>query len=166
MSGIFYSIQTASRSVLPEEDYGRFGEPYDRRVLESVGGKSILTIIHCHGPDLLFDRLARLPGHAWNWEDRTTTPSLAEGKAKVTGAVMGGLDQWRTLRDGTAAAAAAEAKEAVAQTDGIGLIVGPGCVLPANTPDATVAAAVEALGDRSRRSPASPSRASAVTSRR
>lgn len=146
VSGIFYSIQTASRSVLSEEEYARFGEPYDRRVLEAVGGKSILTIIHCHGPSLMFDRLARLPGHAWNWEDRTTPPSLTEGKAKVTGAVIGGLDQWKTLRDGTAAAAAAETKDAVAQTGGIGLIVGPGCVLPANTPDATVAAAVEALG--------------------
>ena len=145
-SGIFYSIQTASRSVLPEEDYARFGEPYDRRVLESVGGQSILTIVHCHGPGLMFDRLARLPGHAWNWDDRATPPSLAEGKAQVTGAVIGGLDQWRTLRDGTAADAAAEARDAVAQTGGSGLIVGPGCVLPANTPDATVAAAIEALG--------------------
>ena len=29
---------------------------------------------------------------------------------------------------------------------GVGLIVGPGCVLPANTPDATLAAVVRALG--------------------
>src|SRR5262249_57253367 len=35
VSGIFYSIQAASRSVNPEEDYARFGEPYDRRVLHA-----------------------------------------------------------------------------------------------------------------------------------
>src|SRR5205807_75681 len=76
LSGIFYSIQAASRSVSSEDDYGRFGEPYDRRVLESVMGKSMLTIVHCHGDRLMFDRLAALPGNAWNWDDRAAGPSL------------------------------------------------------------------------------------------
>src|SRR2546430_9422567 len=69
VSGIFYSIQAASRSAHSEEDYARFGEPYDRRFLESIESRSILTIIHGHGNDLMFDRLASLPGHAWNWDD-------------------------------------------------------------------------------------------------
>ena len=146
VSGIFYSIQAASRSVNTEEAYAEFGEPYDHRVLESVRDRSILTIIHCHGDQLMFDRLARLPGHAWNWDDRATLPSLAEGRAKVPGAVIGGLDQWKALRDGTAEQAAEEAKDAIAQTGGTGLIIGPGCVVPMNTPDATVAAVVRTLG--------------------
>jgi uroporphyrinogen decarboxylase len=144
--GIFYSIQAASRRVGGETDYARFGEPYDRRVLESVQGRSLLTIVHGHGEELMFDRLAKLPGHAWNWDDRATPPTLAEGKARVAGAVVGGLDQWKTLRDGTPEAAAAQVADAVAQTEGIGLIIAPGCVLPSNTPDATVAAVVRALG--------------------
>lgn len=152
-SGIFYSIQAASLSVNTEEDYARFGEPDDRRVLEAVRGRSRLTIVHAHGDRLLFDRLAALPGDAWNWDDRSTPPTLAEGRARVPGAVVGGLDQWRTLRDGTPEAAAAEAREAVAQTGGLGLIVGPGCVLPMNTPDANVAAVVQALGGPLRRIP-------------
>jgi len=90
--------------------------------------------------------LAALPGHAWNWDDRATPPSLAEGRAKTVGAVVGGLDQWKTLRDGTPEQARAEAQDAIAQTRGIGLIVGPGCVLPLDTPDANVAAVVQALG--------------------
>src|SRR5574341_182823 len=146
VSGIFYSIQAASLSVSTEEDYQRFGEPYDRRVLESVGGTSLLTIVHCHGDRLMFERLAGLPGNAWNWDDRATPPSLREGKAKTVGTVIGGLNQWKTLRDGTPEQAADEAREAIAQTGGIGLIVGPGCVLPMNTPDANVAAVVQALG--------------------
>jgi uroporphyrinogen-III decarboxylase len=64
----------------------------------------------------------------------------------VRGAVIGGLDQWKTLRDGTPEAAEAEARDAVAQTGGVGLIVGGGCVVPMNTPDATLAAVVRALG--------------------
>jgi uroporphyrinogen decarboxylase len=146
VTGIFYSIQAASRSVISDEDYARFGEPYDRQVLEAVAGTSALTIVHCHGDRLMFDRLARLPGHVWNWDDRATAPSLRDGRARVPGAVLGGLDQWKTLRDGTPEQAAAEVRDAIAQTDGTGLIVGPGCVLPMNTPDETVAAVVHALG--------------------
>jgi uroporphyrinogen decarboxylase len=153
VSGIFYSIQAASSSVNSADDYARFGEPYDRRVLESVRGASILTIIHCHGDHLMWSRLATLPGHAWNWDDRATQPSLADAKDRTVGAVIGGLDQWKTLRDGTPERAVAEARDAIAQTGGIGLIVGPGCVLPMNTPDANVAAVVQALGGPLKRLP-------------
>ncbi len=153
VSGIFYSIQAASRRVHSEDVYAEFGEPYDRRVLESVRGRSMLTIVHCHGDQLMFERLAGLPGDAWNWDDRATPLSLAEGKARVPGAVIGGLDQWKTLRDGAPEQSVAEAQDAVAQTSGLGLIVGPGCVLPSNTPDPNVAAVVRALGGPLRRVP-------------
>jgi uroporphyrinogen decarboxylase len=146
VTGIFYSIQAASRSLHTEDEYAEFGEPYDRRVLESVDDRSVLTLVHCHGDQLMFDRLSGLPGHAWNWDDRATAPSLRDGKARVPGAVVGGLHQWKTLRDGMPEEAVAEAKDAVAQTGGVGLIVGPGCVLPAGTPDPTVAAVVRTLG--------------------
>jgi uroporphyrinogen decarboxylase len=153
VSGIFYSIQAASRRLHTEAEYAEFGEPYDRRVLESVRDRSTLTIIHAHGEQLMFERLARLPGHAWNWDDRTTPPSLADGRALVPGAVIGGLGQWTTLKTGTPDAAAAEAQDAVAQTQGVGLIVGPGCVLPIGTPDENVAAVVKALGGPLKRVP-------------
>jgi uroporphyrinogen decarboxylase len=153
VSGIFYSIQAASVSFHSEEQYAEFGEPYDRRVLESVAGRSQLTIVHCHGDRLMFGRLARLPGHAWNWDDRSAGPSLAEGHRVVPGAVLGGLDQWKTLREATPDEAAAEARDAVAQTGGIGLIVGAGCVLPVGTPDPNVAAVVRALGGPLKRVP-------------
>ena len=153
VSGIFYSIQAASLSANTEEDYARFGEPYDRRFLESIRAKSVVTIVHGHGDRLLFDRLAHLPGHAFNWDDRTAGPSLKDGHARVPGAVIGGLDQWRTLRDGTPEQAVAEAKDAIAQTGGVGVILGPGCVLPSNTPDANVAAVVQTLGGPLRKIP-------------
>jgi uroporphyrinogen decarboxylase len=153
VSGIFYSIQAASRRLHTEDEYAEFGEPYDRRVLESVRGRSTLTIVHAHGEQLMFERLARLPGHAWNWDDRATPPTLAEGHRLVPGAVIGGLGQWTTLKEGPPEAAAAQAQDAVAQTQGVGLIVGPGCVLPIGTPDENVAAVVKALGGPLKRVP-------------
>jgi uroporphyrinogen decarboxylase len=146
LAGVFYSIQAANRHLHTEEQYARFGEPFDRRFLDAIHPRSSLTIIHCHGEALMFDRLATLPGHAWNWDDRATPPTLAEASTRVPGAVMGGLHQWRTLRDGTPDEAVAEARDAIAQTNGRGLIVTPGCVLPMDTPDATVAAVIRDLG--------------------
>ena len=94
----------------------------------------------------MFDRLARLPGHVWNWDDRGAGPSLAQGRASVNGALAGGLDQWKTLRDGTPETAVAETEDALAQANGRGLIIAAGCVLPMETPDANVAAVVRRLG--------------------
>ena len=143
--GIFYAIQAASHRFHTEEEYARFGEPYDRRILEAAVGRG-LVIVHAHGHDLMFDRVAALPGHAWNWDDRLAGPSLRDGKAKVKGAVIGGVNQWATLHEGTPEDVRAEARDAVDQTDGIGVIVGPGCVLPPGTPDQNVAALIKELG--------------------
>jgi uroporphyrinogen decarboxylase len=146
LAGVFYAIQAASRHLHTEEDYARFGEPFDRRFLAAIHPRSSLTIIHAHGEAPMFDRLATLPAHVWSWDDRATPPTLAEAAAMVPGAVMGGLHQWRTLRDGTPEQAVAEARDAIAQAHGRGLIVAPGCVLPMDTPDATVSAVIRDLG--------------------
>jgi uroporphyrinogen decarboxylase len=148
--GIFYSVQAASATFHTEEEYQRFGEPYDRRILEAVRPKSKLTILHCHGERLMFDRLAALPADVWNWDDRRAGPALAEGLAAVPGAVCGGLEQWGTLKDGTAEQAQAEAREAIAQTGGRGLILGAGCVILPETPDATMVKLITSVGGRPR----------------
>jgi uroporphyrinogen decarboxylase len=146
VAGFFYSVQAASTDFHSEAEYQRFGEPYDRRILDAVRGRSRLTILHCHGANLMFDRLAALPADAWNWDDRRAGPALADGKARVAGAVIGGLNQWTTLKDGEPQAAKAEAQEAIAQTGGTGLILGAGCVLVANTSDLTLVELVKSIG--------------------
>jgi uroporphyrinogen decarboxylase len=60
--------------------------------------------------------------------------------------VAGGVDQWKTLKEGTPEQAVAQTDDALAQTSGRSLIVAAGCVLPMETPDATVAAVVRRLG--------------------
>ena len=107
---------------------------------------SALTVLHGHGERLMFDRLAALPADAWNWDDRRSGPSLREGRAEVPGAVIGGLGQWTTLKDGTGAAAKAEAEDAIAQAGGTGLILGAGCVLLNGHADATLIELIRSLG--------------------
>ena len=134
--GIFFATQTGSAEVFSEEQNSRFGAPYARRALERVGAATAFVLLHIHGKGIFFDQLASLPVHAINWHDRVTAPSLGEAQRRFTGAVVGGLAEWTTLRHGPAEAIAAEVRDAIRQTAGLGLIVAPGCVLPLDTPDA------------------------------
>jgi uroporphyrinogen decarboxylase len=144
--GFFYSVPAASTAVHTEEDYLRYGEPYDRRILEAVRPRSRLTILHGHGERLMFDRLAALPADAWNWDDRRAGPALRDGKARVPGAVIGGLDRWETLRAGPPEKARAEAEDAIRQTGGAGLILGAGCVLASGSSDLTLVELIKSIG--------------------
>ena len=143
--GLFLATQAATPEVVTAEEWSRVELPRMRRMLETVAGASAFTLLHLHGRDVYFDRAATLPVHAINWHDRLTAPSLAEARARFTGGLVGGLGEWRTLLSGPPDAAAAEAREAIAQTGGRGILVGPGCVLPLATPDSHLAGVVSAV---------------------
>jgi uroporphyrinogen decarboxylase len=140
--GIFYASQTASRDVMAEGDHSRFGMPYSWRVLESLDGSPMWTMLHVHGRQIYFDRSATLPVAAMNWHDRLTAPSLGDGLRRFKGAVVGGLNESQTLRTGSPAAAAADVADAIAQTAGTGVIIAPGCVLPLDVHEENLEAVV------------------------
>ena len=146
--GFFYSVQAASTDFHTEDEYARFGEPYDRRILEAVRSRSRITILHCHGAHLMFDRLAALPADAWNWDDRRAGPSIEDATRRVPGAVIGGLDQWSTLKEGPPEKAKAEAQDAIAQAGGTGLILGAGCVLVSDSSDLTLVEMIRSIGGK------------------
>ncbi|MGH7332307.1 MAG: uroporphyrinogen decarboxylase family protein [Candidatus Rokuibacteriota bacterium] len=146
--GLFVATQAATPEAFTEAESSRFDTPGLRRILQRVGPRSVFTLLHVHGKDIYFDQLATLPAHAINWHERVTRPSLSEAKRRVAGAVAGGLAEWSTLRRGSAAAITAEVEDAIRQTDGVGLIVAPGCVLPLEVPDENLAAVVAAVSSR------------------
>jgi uroporphyrinogen decarboxylase len=143
--GLFFATQAAAPDVVTAEENARFDLPRMRRMLDAVAGRSVFTLLHVHGRDIYFDQAAGLPVHAMNWHDRLTAPRLADAHRRFAGALVGGLGEGRTLLNGPPEAAAAEARDALAQTGGVGVIVGPGCVLPLATPDAHLAAVVAAV---------------------
>src|SRR5260370_32440802 len=81
--GFFYSIQAASTDFHTEEEYRRFGEPYDRRILEAVQVKSKLTILPAPREHLMFERPATLPAPAFNRDDPALGPSPPGALARV-----------------------------------------------------------------------------------
>lgn len=143
-AGIFFATQHASRQTLTEAEFAEFGEPYDQEVLTAVRGA--LIVVHLHGEDVRFDRVAGWPGvSALNWHDRRTPPSLAQAQERFPGALIGGLDEQNTLLQGTPAQVTAQVHDAIAQTGGRRLIVGPGCVILPATPADNLAAARRAV---------------------
>jgi uroporphyrinogen decarboxylase len=149
--GLFVATQAATPDVLGDDEFAEWDLPYLREVLEGIRHLSGFTMLHLHGRDPYFQLVADLPVHAVNWHDRRTKPTLEQARERFAGALVGGLDEWRTLREGPAAAVAAEVRDAIGQTAGVGLIVGPGCVLPLDVPDAHLAAVVEAVRLAARR---------------
>lgn len=144
IDGIFFALQMATTRVFSEAEYHEFGEPYDRRILEAAGGLW-LNLTHLHGDDVMFDLAATYGTPVVNWHDLETPPTLAEGLARVRGAVCGGLRQWDTMVRGTPEQVHAEALAAIAQTEGRRLILGTGCVTPTTAPRANLRAAREAV---------------------
>ena len=133
--GIFFATQTGTYRLLNKAEYQEFGEAYDRRVLDAVKGKAEILMIHIHGEDTMYDLLANNPVNAVNWHDRITAPTLKGGRSQFSGLLAGGVNEWNTLITGPAQAIEAEVQDAIQQTNGRGLMIAPGCVVPQHAPE-------------------------------
>ena len=141
----FFFVAPANRAKMSEAEYREFGEPYDRLILDAVRPQSKFIMLLALGDDLMFDLLASYPVDGFNWPDRINGPSLSEALGRFDGLLMGGIDQQRTLLHGSTAAIDAEIKEAIQQTNGRRLLVGPGSTPLITTPTAHFVAARQAV---------------------
>jgi len=144
--GIFFATQCASYDILSENEYEEFGIPYDRHVLGAAADMGSLILLHIHGLNIMFDLLVHsYPVHIVNWHDRRTLPSLADARVRTRVALMGGINEWQTLADGTPDQVVSEVRDALAQTGGRGYLVGAGCVVAIDTPEENLRAAIAAI---------------------
>jgi uroporphyrinogen decarboxylase len=143
--GIFFFTQTANYDILTEKEYKEFGAKYDYQILDELKQQTDLLILHIHGLNIMFDFLKDYPVQIINWHDRRTAPSLADAQKLFKGAVLGGINEWEELLEKNPIAILKQVKDAIRQTNGKRLIIGPGCVMPINTPKANINAIKEAL---------------------
>lgn len=145
--GIFYAISGyAGRDVVPVDVYREKVLPLDQRVLAGLPAEAWFNVLHLCGPKLNFGLARELPLQAVSWSiHNQDNPSLAEGQKIAHRAVMGGLSQRRTLLYGPEAAIEAEARRAIDETDGRGLLLAPGCSVPPRVRDANLAAMMQAI---------------------
>jgi len=143
--GIFFATtQWASHDLLTDEEYDRFGRPFDLQVLEAVAGAPFNVLHVCGDHSMLFE-LADYPHHAVNWAATSpAAPSLQEAAGRVPGLLVGGVSH-DALMARSPEALLAEARAARAATDGQRWMLGPNCSIPVTTPDANLMALKEAI---------------------
>jgi uroporphyrinogen decarboxylase len=146
-AGIFYAVSGyASKDAMPEPVYRQLVLPSDLSVLRRLPEEAWFNVVHLCGSNLHFGLSRDLPSQAVSWSIHNQgNPTLAEGR-KVSGkAVMGGLGQRATLLYGPPPDVEAEARKAVGETGGLGLLLAPGCSVPPRARDANLAAMVSAI---------------------
>jgi len=144
LDGIFLAINAISREFMDEATYSRHFRPVDEAVLASAMRGGWLNVAHLHGLDIFFDLGAALPYNVLNWSDRTTPPSLAEARERVSSCIMGGINEV-TAAQVTPEEIKAQVRDAIEQTGGRKFIVTCGCAVPTPTPEANLFAVKEAV---------------------
>jgi uroporphyrinogen decarboxylase len=153
--GLFLAtVDWGCREFVTPEDLRRWSRPFDLRVLGAAGRSPYHAMHVCKGDNLLFE-FADYPVGAFSWDvNAPGNPSLAEGLARLPGAVMGGIAHEGALQERTPDAALAQYRRALETSGGRRWLAAPGCSIPPATPEGNL----EALRREASRTPASPER--------
>lgn len=143
--GMFFATQQASSRLLTVPEYERFGKRYDLKVFEALRGKAKVNMLHAHGDDIMTKQLSAYPADMFNWHDRLAQPTLRQALDLFDGLLVGGIDEHSTLLHGSDEDIADEIREAIEQTDGRRLMIGPGCVVPVSVSDRAITAVLRAV---------------------
>ena len=146
-AGIFYAISGyASRDAMPEDVYRDLVLPSDQAVLGALPHEAWFNVLHLCGSKLHFDLVRDMPTQVVSWSIHNLgTPTLSQGRALAERAVMGGLGQRKSLLYGPPTEVQAEARRAIADTGGLGLLLAPGCSVPPRVREINLMAIGEAV---------------------
>lgn len=144
VSGFFFATQCASYDVMEEEVFREFGEKYDLQVINSYASETYFNVVHMHGDNIMFDIIKDYPCNCLNWHDRHTKPSLKEARELTSKCFLGGIREVPYFVNGVlqydsimANSTEEEIKEhvieALEELNGIGIMIGPGCVADPKT---------------------------------
>ena len=133
--GIFFATTSwASHDRLTGDEYYEFGRPYDLRVLEAAR-EAKFNILHVCRSHNMLQALADYPVHLLNWDATdSTNPSLEAAIQLTPLPLLGGISP-ETLLNGRPEAVAQEVYDAIAQTGGRALMLGPGCSISPRCPE-------------------------------
>lgn len=141
--GFFLATQLATTDVLTTTEYERFGARFDLEFLKAMKSRTRLNMLHVHGENIMFDLMAGYPVEMVNWHDRLTAPTLRGALGRFAGALVGGVEERDLLVSGGEGAVRAQVRDAIEQTGGRRLIVGPGCVAAIAAPQQNIRAVIE-----------------------
>ena len=138
--GIFFATTSwATTNLITSEEYAEFGRPYDLRILD-VAKDAWFNVLHvCRSHNMLRD-LIDYPIQAFNWDTQdATNHSLEQARAFASKPLIGGISR-EALLNGQPGSVAGEVNEAIAQTDGRGLMLSSTCSISPRCPEANLEA--------------------------
>ncbi|MEC5318132.1 hypothetical protein VSX61_04185 [Brenneria populi subsp. brevivirga] len=139
IDGIYLCVQSVQSPTFSEENYHKYIEPSQLRVLNSANQLSDYNVLHICGFEGRVNDLrhfAHYPIKAVNWATCVENISLEEGKRIFPGkALLGGFDN-RTqgaLYQGLLDEIEKQTKEIIAKNGKAGLLLGADCSVPKET---------------------------------
>lgn len=137
--GIFLAIKAASATQMTRAEYAEFGLPYDRAVL-SAAQAGWLNMLHLCGSELYFEIVDDLGASLVNWALERGNPGLKKGRDRSHRAVIGGVSAKPRIRQLSPEQVTAEVAAALEETGGKQVMIGPGCSISPDTPEANLRA--------------------------
>jgi uroporphyrinogen decarboxylase len=127
-AGVFYAITGfASADAMPLNEYRETVLPLDHEVLDACAG-GWFNMLHLCGARQHFELASMLPVQCVSWQLQDPgNPGLAEARAQMGKAVVGGLHRQTPIADGSPEQVTAEAETALRDTGGRGHMLAPGC---------------------------------------
>lgn len=135
VSGFFFATQSANPKLMSVEDFEEFGEHYDRQVLDAYKDDTFFNVVHIHGDDIMFEKVAAYPGNCINWHDRWVEPSLGKGRKLTDKCLLGGIHEKEVLSKAPPDEVQTHVAEAIDDAGRKKLMIGPGCVADPLTPE-------------------------------
>lgn len=133
--GIFVSVQDGIDRTLGDGFYAREIAHLDHLLFEGAD-TGWLNVLHVHEAVHGLEPFLDYPVNAVNWADRQAGPAIDEVAGRMGPGIFAGMDHVDTVTSGDPDRLAEEIRDAARRAGDRGLIVGPGCSFPSDTPEA------------------------------
>ena len=146
-SGIFFATTDWGNSTRIHRDMmEEFGRPYDLQVLAAAAGAA-LNIVHVCGQGAYVKEHLDYPVSVISWDSRSRgNPTIQQLRLLTDRTFLTGIDHEGTFVRGPAEAVREEVRAAVRESGGTRFILGPGCAVPAASPEEHYRTVREVLG--------------------
>lgn len=142
VDGIFYATTTCNEGELTEAEHERYHLPYDKEILSACKG-GWMNILHLCGHHVLAKRFVDHEAQIVSWELGPHNPTLTEMHGLLGRTMLTGIPGKPVFGADPQASLFRHARNAVAETGGRHLILGPGCSVNPGVEDGRIGAVVE-----------------------